>query len=132
MKTLGDCLNFMKLFVLPALKEVVPIVARRLFSGHDHIQENTVELTDLGYFKTCQSGSNHTEWHGLRTFINVHVWPDILSFANVDCFAQIDSKCDHTGDLLGLGVLETFHDEDVICKPQMVEGRTIQVLTYPA
>ena len=46
----------------------------------------------------------------------MHVRPDVLSIADVDGFAQIDSKFDYAGDLLGLGVLETFLDEDVIGK----------------
>ena len=87
-----------------------------MFSGHDRIEEKTVELADLVYFKICQPGSNCIDRHEFRTFINVHVRPDVLAFADVDGFAQADGQFDHAGDLLGLGVLETFLDEDVVGK----------------
>jgi len=50
----------------------------------------------------------------LRTFINVNVRPDVLAFTDVDGFAQLDGQFDRTRDLLGLGVLETFLDKDVV------------------
>jgi len=116
-KILGDHLNCGKLLVLPTFEEIVPVAARRrLFSRHDCVEENTIELADLRYFCTCQLGSDRADRHRLRTLISVHVRPDVLSFADVDGFAQIDSQFDYAGDLLGLGVLETFLDENVVGK----------------
>ena len=51
-----------------------------------------------------------------RTFIDMHMWPDVLSFTNVDGFTQLYGQLDLARDLLGVGLLETFLDEDVVGK----------------
>jgi hypothetical protein len=49
-----------------------------------------------------------------RTFVDVHVGPNVLAFTNVHSFAQLDGKLDRAGDLYGVGLLETFLDEDSV------------------
>ena len=51
-KFLGDRLDHSELLVLPTLKVIVPVTARRrLFPRHDRVEENVVELADWAYFK---------------------------------------------------------------------------------
>jgi hypothetical protein len=38
--------------------------------------------------------------------------PNVLSFADVHGFTQLDGKLGHAGNLYGVGVLETLLDED--------------------
>lgn len=61
--------------------------------------------------------------NSFRTFINANMRPDIQAFADVDGFAQLDVQLDHAGDLHGLGLLETFLDEDGVNDPPN-RGRT--------
>lgn len=52
----------------------------------------------------------------LRTFIDMHVWPHVLALTNIDGSAQLDGQLDSAGDLLGVGLLETFLDKDGVGK----------------
>lgn len=51
-----------------------------------------------------------------RTFIDMHMRPDVLAFTDVDGFTQLHGQRDLVRDLLGVGLLETFLDEDVVGK----------------
>jgi len=101
--------------MLPTFKVIVSVATRRrFFSGHDRIEENIIELADLAYFKICHPGSNCMDRHRSHTFVNMNVRPDVLAFTYVDGFAQLDGQFDRTRDLLGMGVLETLRDKDVV------------------
>jgi len=53
----------------------------------------------------------------------MNVRPDVLAFADVDGFAQLDSQPYSVGDLLGVGLLETFPDENVVGKAPNRRGK---------
>lgn len=42
----------------------------------------------------------------------MYVPPEILAFATVDCFTQLEGEVDKPGDLYGVWFLETFLDVD--------------------
>ena len=49
-----------------------------------------------------------------HTFVDMYVRPEILAFTNVGCFSQLQRQLDPGRDLLGVSLLKTFLDEDII------------------
>ena len=47
-----------------------------------------------------------------RTFIDINMRPNVLSFTDIHGFAQLDGKLGYARNLYGVGVLETLLDED--------------------
>jgi len=105
------------LVVLPALEEIESVTTGSwLFSGYDRVEEGVVEFSDLTSISNTSIGTKLHEMRNFRTFIDMHVWPDVLALTNVDGSAQLNGQLDPVGDLLGLGLLETFFDKDGVGK----------------
>ena len=112
-KVIGDHLYESELLVLSTLEEVVTVTARsRLFSRYDGVEEDVVEFPN---FK-CVNRHRSPQDGNFHTFINMDVRPDVLAFADIDGFAQLDSHLDPVGDLEGVRFLETLLDEGVVGK----------------
>jgi len=115
-KSLSDRFDHSELLVLSALEEIVSVAARGwLFSRNDRVEEDAEEPSDLTYFKSMSIGVELHKLH-FRTFIDMHMWPDILAFTDVDGSAQLDSQLDPVRNLLGVRLLETLLDKDGVGK----------------
>ena len=116
-ESLGDHPDNSQLVVLPALKKIESVATGSwLFSGHYRVEEDVIELSDLTCISNTSIGTQLREMKNLRTFIDMHVWPHVLALTNIDGSAQLDGQLDSAGDLLGVGLLETFLDKDGVGK----------------
>jgi len=116
-KSLGDHPDNSQLVVLPALEEIESVATGSwLFSGHYRVEEDVVEPSNLTCISNTSIATKLREMKNLRTFIDMHVWPHVLALTNIDGSAQLDGQLDPAGDLLGVGLLETFLDKHGVGK----------------
>lgn len=87
-ESFGDRFDHSALFILPTLEEIEPIAARGwLFSGHNRVKEDLVELADFDVFQNTSICVKFRRMDGLRTFIDVYMRPNVLAFTDVNGFA---------------------------------------------